>query len=212
MHSTRKEILGLLKKRGPMTVRELSESLGITPMGVRQHLATLERDAYVAVEGVRRGQGRPSRIYAITPEGDDLFPRTYQQFTVAILDSLQTLAGEDQVARVLDLCKDRNLESYRQRMEGKGFSEKIIELARIRDEEGYVAEWKQVDPETFLLIEHNCPIRFVAGRFQQACRCELDLFAEVLGAEVERTHHIVNGEPYCCYVIRRRQEAGRPQK
>ena len=76
MTTTRREILSLIKRRGSMTVQELSRTLQITPMGVRQHLAILERDGYIHSNGIRRGQGRPSRLYAISPDGDKLFPRT----------------------------------------------------------------------------------------------------------------------------------------
>src|SRR4029079_536674 len=41
---TRQEILALLRRRGQMTATELSERLGIGAVGVRQHLALLERD------------------------------------------------------------------------------------------------------------------------------------------------------------------------
>ncbi|HYM70676.1 MAG TPA: winged helix-turn-helix transcriptional regulator, partial [bacterium] len=77
--TTRGEILSLIKRHGPLTVQELSRRLEITPMGVRQHLAILERDGQLRSDGVRRGQGRPSRVYSITPEGDKIFPRTYEE-------------------------------------------------------------------------------------------------------------------------------------
>ena len=202
MQSTRREILTLLKMRGPMTVKELSKSLGITAMGVRQHLATLERDGYVAPGGVRRGQGRPSRIYMLTPLGDDLFPRTYQQFATAILEDLRALDGEAKVMKVLEKRKERLLEEYRERLKGRGAAEMVAELARIRQEEGYLAEWKQVDANTYLLVEHNCPIRSVADHFQYACHLEQALFSEVLGAEVNRSNHILKGEPSCSYTIK----------
>ena len=44
---TRQEILDLLRRRGQMTAAELSESLGIGAVGVRQHIALLERDGLV---------------------------------------------------------------------------------------------------------------------------------------------------------------------
>jgi DNA-binding transcriptional ArsR family regulator len=40
---TREQILALLRRHGTMTAAELSESLGIGAVGVRQHLALLDR-------------------------------------------------------------------------------------------------------------------------------------------------------------------------
>src|SRR5437588_10475712 len=75
MTSTRREILSLIKRNGPMTVQELSRRLEITPMGVRQHLAILERDGVIASDGIRRGQGRRSRLYDISSEAHNAVPR-----------------------------------------------------------------------------------------------------------------------------------------
>ncbi len=207
--TTRREILSLIKRRGPMTVQELSRSLEITPMGVRQHLAILERDGHVRSNGIRRGQGRPSRVYSITVEGDKIFPRTYEQVATSLLDDVKSLDGEAKVAAVFEHRRKRQLEEYRARMAGKEFPDKIAALTALRDEEGYLAEHEQVDKDSFVLIEHNCPIRTVADAYRQACACEMTLFADALGAEVTRTDYILAGAPHCRYVITRPRETGR---
>ncbi len=207
--TTRRQILSLIKRRGPMTVQELSRSLEITPMGVRQHLAILERDGHVASSGVRRGQGRPSRMYSITAEGDKMFPRTYEQIATALLDDLAAMDGDAKVTELFEHRRKRQVEQYRGQMGGKELAEKVAILARLRDEEGYLAECSQQDKDTFVLIEHNCAIRAVADAHRQACACELALFAEALGAEVVRTDHILAGAPHCRYVITRPREGAR---
>jgi predicted ArsR family transcriptional regulator len=207
--TTRREILSLIKRRGPMTVQELSRSLEITPMGVRQHLAILERDGHVRSNGIRRGQGRPSRVYSITLEGDKVFPRTYEQVATALLDDVKALDGEAKVSAVFEHRRKRQLEQYRARMAGKEFPEKVAALTALREEEGYLAEHEQLDKDSFVLIEHNCPIRTVAEAYPQACACEMTLFVDALGAEVTRTDHILAGAPHCRYVITRPRETSR---
>jgi predicted ArsR family transcriptional regulator len=206
MSATRQEILSLIKRRGPMTVQELSRTLDITPMGVRQHLAILERDGHVQSKGIRRGQGRPSRLYGISPDGDKLFPRTYEQLAQTMLDDLRALGGEEKITELFEHRRKRLLDQYRTRMTGRDFREKVAVLAKARDEEGYLAEHAQLDRDRFVLIEHNCPIRTVAEAHNQACRCEMTLFAEALGADVIRTDHILAGAPHCRYVITRPRE------
>ena len=207
--TTRREILSLIKRRGPMTVQELSRSLEITPMGVRQHLAILERDGHVRSNGIRRGQGRPSRVYSITLEGDKVFPRTYEQVATALLDDVKALDGDAKVSAVFEHRRKHQLEQYRARMAGKEFPEKVAALSTLRDEEGYLAEHEQLDKDTFVLVEHNCPIRTVAEAYRQACACEMTLFADALGTDVTRTDYILAGAPHCRYVITRPREAGR---
>ena len=199
--TTRQEILALLKRRGPMTVQELSRSLEITPMGVRQHLAILERDRFVASDGIRRGQGRPSRLYAITPGGDRTFPRTYEHAAVTVLRDLAALDGEAKVVALFEYRRQRDVAHYREVFAGKDLAGRVAALARLRDRDGYLAESQQLDGGAFAVIEHNCPIRAVAEAHPGACACESALFAEALGAEVVRTHHILAGAPQCRYVI-----------
>ncbi|HEV2284275.1 MAG TPA: winged helix-turn-helix transcriptional regulator [bacterium] len=100
--TTRQGTLALIKRRCPMTVQELSRSLAITPMGVRQHLAILERDGQVRSGGLRRGQGRPSRVYGITAEGDKTFPRAYEQTAVDLLGDLAALDGQAKVGALFE--------------------------------------------------------------------------------------------------------------
>ena len=206
MTATRREILALIKRNGPMTVQELSRRLAITPMGVRQHLAILQRDGYVQSNGTRRGQGRPSRLYGISAEGDKLFPRTYEQLAQTVLDDLRAVGGDASVDQVFEHRRKRLVEQYRARMAGREFRDKVALLAKARDEEGYLAEHAQLDRDRFILIEHNCPIRAVAEAHEQTCRCEIALFRDALGAEVVRTEHILSGAPHCRYVITRPRE------
>ncbi len=152
MTSTRREILSLIKRRGPMTVQELSRTLEITPMGVRQHLAILERDGFVHSAGIRRGQGRPSRLYGITPEGDKLFPRTYEQLAQSLLDDLRAVEGEEKLDALFEHRRKRILEQYRARLAGKELRERVAILADARTEEGYLAEHQQIGRDRFVLM------------------------------------------------------------
>jgi predicted ArsR family transcriptional regulator len=69
MHSTKAEILALLKRNDGSSVDELATALNLAPMTVRQHLTTLERDALVHADEVRRPTGRPHYRYRLTGDG-----------------------------------------------------------------------------------------------------------------------------------------------
>lgn len=69
MHSTKSEILALLKRTDGATVDDLATSLNLAPMTVRQHLTALERDALVRSSEVRRATGRPHYVYSLTDDG-----------------------------------------------------------------------------------------------------------------------------------------------
>ncbi|NIA15253.1 MAG: metalloregulator ArsR/SmtB family transcription factor, partial [Nitrospiraceae bacterium] len=59
---SRIKIIALLKRKGPLGVNELSESLGITPSAVSQHLKVLRYAGLVRSE--RKGYWLPYEIDA----------------------------------------------------------------------------------------------------------------------------------------------------
>ncbi|NOZ27930.1 MAG: transcriptional regulator [Chloroflexi bacterium] len=203
---TRRRILVELKKAGGLTCNELAERLGITSMGVRRHLITLERDGLVYYTTVQRGLGRPSHVYHLTELAEELFPKNYGQLTNELLSYIEQLEGEEKVWELFQRRARRRVQRALARTGGLSFPEKVFELARILEEEGYLAEAEQVDEDTFLLREYNCAIHQVAQRFPQACGTELEFFQAVLPeATIHREHHMISGEPYCGYRIVRRE-------
>src|SRR5438046_10227589 len=79
---TREQILALLRRHSTMTAAELSDALGIGAVGVRQHLALLDRDGLVHTTGVRGGVGRPSHLYALPDDAETLCPKRCEEMMV----------------------------------------------------------------------------------------------------------------------------------
>jgi DeoR family suf operon transcriptional repressor len=203
MPETRRRILELLKRNGPMTAEELSRALGLPPMGVRGQLASLERDGFVSHRAVPKKLGRPSYAYALTGLGDELFARTYAQFALSVLETIRALDGAQAIERLFEARTELLAAQYRSRMDGKPLRERVAELAKIRTEEGYMADWEELDQNIFLLKEHNCAICHIARQCPTACGHELELFRRVLDdAEVTREKHMLKGDWACTYVIR----------
>lgn len=200
---TRERVLNFLKLKGSMTADQIAAELGITSMGVRRHLITLERDGLLQYRVKQRGQGRPGFVYSLTEQGDEFFPRTYPQLANSLLDTVRALYGDKGVERLFDKRTEELSKQYRERLAGKNLQDKVTELAKIRSEEGYMADWEAIDEKTLVLREHNCAICLIAKKCQSACSHELDLFKKVLtDADVTREEHIVKGDKMCTYVIR----------
>lgn len=207
--STRQDILEILKRRGSQTVEDLASAVGITPMGVRQHLAILEKDGLVSASSVRRGMGRPSYLYSLTERALELFPRNYQGFARSLLADIAAHEGPSMVTELFARRAGRLEQSYQERLRGLGLREKVAELARLLETNGNMADWQELNPDTFVLHEHNCGILGVAREFPEACRQELALFERVLQADVERLDAQSEGAHQCQYLIRRRANKNR---
>ena len=203
---TRRQILELLRRRGQMTAAELSDVLGIGAVGVRQHLALLERDNLVHTVGVRRGMGRPSHLFALTAAADALFPHRYDHFAMDALAYVQALGGADAVEQLFTQRRAKLRAQLQAHIAGQPFEQQVIRLAEMLTEQGYMCECEQHSDGSFELIEHNCPVDCVARDFPQACSHEVTLYEEVLGVPVTQETTIARGANSCRYRIMPPQE------
>src|SRR5215467_10131803 len=201
---TRRAIVKLLKTEGAMDAAQLATRLHLTAMAVRQHLYQLQREKLVTAEERPVPLGRPAQYWQLTREADRLFPDAYAEVSPALIEAVGDAFGEAGLKRVLQSRYARQRADYSTRI-GRSLplKKKVRELARIRAQEGYMAEVKPLGKGAFLLAENHCPICAAATACQGFCTTELDLFRAVLGpgVVVERTQHIVSRDRRCAYRI-----------
>jgi predicted ArsR family transcriptional regulator len=205
---TRRRILEQIKKRGEARAEEVATHLGISVQGTRQQLTALERDGLVGHTERRDGLGRPKYVYALTAAGDALFPRNYGELANELLAYIQ---DEDPtlVERIFERRAQRRLANARARTAGLAFADKVQEVARILDEDGYLADFEERADGSFLIREHNCAVLSVAMRYSHACGSELDFLRAALPeAEVTRVAHRLAGGHICAYVVTPTQAPG----
>jgi predicted ArsR family transcriptional regulator len=207
---TKRRIIERLK-RADTKVADLARALDMTEAGVRQHLDALaDHGLVVSRTGSAAGRGRPATIWALTDLAEDLFPDRHDELTVELITAVRTALGDDGLAKVIDARGEKQRTAYERALPKRGtLRARVDALARIRTEEGYVAEVVDApdgDPsggKAVLLIEHHCPICTAASSCPGLCGSELELFRAVLGPQVsiERTQHIIAGDRRCTYRI-----------
>jgi DeoR family transcriptional regulator, suf operon transcriptional repressor len=206
--ATRRELLVTLRKRGEARAEELASALGITVGAVRQHLQGLVAADLVEHREERPGPGRPRHVYRLAPAAEALFPRAYGELTVELLDYI---GDEDPelIARAFERRRRARVERTRERLAGLGFDERVAEVARVLDEDGYLADVEPLDDGAgWQIREHNCAILAVAQRYGHACGAEIAFLREVLpDADVTRVSHILTGAHACAYEVRPRAAA-----
>ena len=98
--TTRERVLSLIVTDGPVSAASLATDLGLTPAGVRRHLAQLETDGLISVHdsGTTTGmRGRPARHYVATNRGQSELSGAYPDLATQALRFLRDVAGEDAV-------------------------------------------------------------------------------------------------------------------
>jgi len=202
--TTRRAILNLLKRNGPLDVAAVSRELGLTAAAVRLQLTRLEEDGLLrhtdeVPEGGRRG--RPRHVYELTQAAEALYPKRYGDLTTELLGYL---GGPDdpRVDELFEQRRRRRVAGALPRTADLPFDEQVAALTTILDEDGYLADAERLPDGSWRITEHNCAILTVAHGFSQACASELAFIREALpGATVRRVAHLMDGAHVCAYVV-----------
>jgi predicted ArsR family transcriptional regulator len=194
-NSTRGQIITLLR-RASRTVEELAQALDLTDNAVRAHLATLERDGVVQQHGVRRGSGKPSYVYDLTPEAEQLFPKSYGTVLHELLDVLNEQIPVEQI--------DAIMRAVGRRMATKGSTptgdlrKRLEHAVDILNELGGLAELEQRNG-TYIINGYSCPLAAAVPGHPQVCSLAETLLTELIGVPVQE--HCSRGHPLQCHFV-----------
>jgi predicted ArsR family transcriptional regulator len=180
--------------------------MAISGMGVRRHLTALAGEGLVETAAcASAGPGRPPTGWRLSAAGRELFPRRYDVLAIDLIDDL----GPEELAGALARRNGRQVAEYQAALAPcADLGQQVAEVAHLRDQAGYQAEWSPGEGGTLVLTENNCAIHRVAEHHPAVCTMELSLFREVLGPDVEvtRVSHAMAGDAACTYCIRPRTE------
>ena len=191
-------------------LKELADVMKISRMAVHKHLSVLQNRGLVESIEIRESSvGRPKMMYQLTSQSKSIFPKSYSAIATHALDFIERNMGKGGVERVLRDRQDDLFDKYYKNLKDLDFDKRVKELARIRDEEGYMAESKKeskLSSRRHVLLEYNCPIIHIAEKHWEACSVETELFEKLLGADIETTHRAAQGDLICKFVIKEKKE------
>ncbi|OBY03906.1 transcriptional regulator [Rhizobium leguminosarum bv. trifolii] len=196
-------ILILIKTDGPQLAAAIGDALGISGEAARQQLSKMAEEGLVEpVTVAAAGRGRPRQLWHLTAGGNRQFPDGHAELTANLLGTLVEQLGAAALDTVISAREAETLQRYRQELgEAHDLASRIEGLAGIRTREGYMADhWQEADG-SFMLVENHCPICAAATVCAGFCRSELETFRAVLGADIERSEHILAGARRCAYRI-----------
>ncbi|ASS53899.1 helix-turn-helix transcriptional regulator [Rhizobium leguminosarum] len=196
-------ILILIKTDGPQLAAAIGDALGISGEAARQQLSKMAEEGLVEpVTVAAAGRGRPRQLWHLTASGNRQFPDGHAELTANLLGTLVEQLGAAALDTVISAREAETLQRYRQELgEAHDLASRIEGLAGIRTREGYMADhWQEADG-SFMLVENHCPICAAATVCAGFCRSELETFRAVLGADIERSEHILAGARRCAHRI-----------
>jgi predicted ArsR family transcriptional regulator len=183
-------------------------------MGIHKHLVILQQRGLVESIEIRGNVGRPRMVYQLTSQSKTVFPRSYSAIATHALDFIERNMGKEGIEKVLRERQNELFDQYYKRLKNLDFDKQVKELAKIRDEEGYIAESKKdknnnnsgSDWGKHTIFEYNCPIIHIDEKHWEVCATETELFEKLLGANIETTHRIAKGDSICKFMIKQKRE------
>jgi len=195
----RSDILVVLRKEQPLTMRALADHFGLTANALRRHLTELVDAGLVVYRREIRGQGAPTFAYSLSDAGEALFPRAYIDPLVDALESLRAREGTEAVVALFRKRWDTMAESAMPRLVTLPLHERAPLLAELLTAESYMSEAIAGLGDDTTIRHHNCAVREIALRFPEVCSAEAEFIETVLGAPVERRAHLKDGCRACEY-------------
>lgn len=196
--STRSRLISLLR-RNTSTVEELATALGVTDNAVRAQLTSLERDGVIRQAGLRRGAGKPSFAYALTPEFEPTLSKAYTPVLVRLLQQLAEQLPEKQLVGLLRQVGRRWAAELPK--PGGDFPARVAAAAALLNELGGVAEVEEAEGRC-TIRGYNCPLAVAVRQNPRVCLAVEALLSELLGTSV-REHCDRSGERMrCCFEVR----------
>src|SRR4051794_33038186 len=196
--TTRGKVL-LLLCRGPRTVNELMDELGVTDNAVRAQLANLQADGLVQQLGLRPGTRKPHHDYELTSKARQLFPRAHEPVLRTLVDVLGERLAPREMRSVMKDVAGRLLAASVGELRERDPKRRAAEL--LRKLKG-VAQGVCVEEEGDHLQVRacGCPLASVTASPPEVCALLAEVLGEMLGTKVrERCDR--KGSPRCCFEI-----------
>ena len=200
--TSRGRIVGLLR-RGPLTVENIASEIGVTTNAVRSLLTAMERDGLVHRVGKRRrGATRPSHLFELTPEVQQLLSRAYVPLFSTLLHvmaSRQMVPGINKIMRetgralAAQLAQPNRLDRQPLPIRVQGASELLnAELGAVTEVVKANGGW--------VIQGAACPLSALTGKHRAVCLAIESAVREIVGAPVKECCDRTN-RPRCCFRI-----------
>ena len=184
-------------RRGPATLDDLVNELGLTRTAVRLQLAVLERDGSVVRRGMRRGRTKPAHVYELTTQAEQRLSRAYIPVLTQLLHVLAArLSSAEFDAVMRDVGRELLAGQPRPRGPLKARAQAASDLL---NELGGLTDVSEEGPD-LMIRSHGCPLAAAAIHHPETCNAVESLVTEFVGATVRQRCDRTD-RPRCRFLI-----------
>lgn len=197
--STDRELLDLIRRRGPLTVNDMACQLGVTGTAVRNRLARLVATGLVERKAEHVGRGRPRHRYQPSVEAHKRLGQNYADLAVALWEEMMGAVADRKLRRLLfSRITDRLAEAYRARVTVDEWEGRLVQLSKLLHDRGVETEVaRDGDGLEVFLRQHSCPYYELAEADRAICALERKMFEKVLGRGLRLSQCRLDGDRSC---------------
>jgi predicted ArsR family transcriptional regulator len=200
LDSARGRIVTLLQ-HGGLTVDDIASRLELTANGVRAHLTGMERDGVVRRAGQRRGATRPSSIFELTPEVQQMLSGAYVPLLIQLVRLLTNNWPPADVDRFMRKAgKGLAAEVAAAGRAGRGLRARVKAASDLMNEQ--LGAVTHVEENGHIVIRGaSCPLAALTGTHPAVCLAMESFVGELIGNAVVRERCERGERPRCCFEV-----------
>jgi predicted ArsR family transcriptional regulator len=169
--TTKQKIMEILLE-GPRSLGEITDKLQIQKSAVRIHLESLQSEKAVESHFKIERLGRPRKIYSLTENGRELFPRKYDLILSLILKKITETNGKEHARKIIESIADDIATNIRYEIEKNGnssldsFEESLKIFNSASNEMGFASFITKERDGKYSVLSKNCILHKVALKHQ----------------------------------------------
>lgn len=201
----RAHILEIIKRDGPQNADQLAERLALSKTATRAHLVRLlDQGSIERLDAEATRPGRPTIRYALSAEGDALFPTSDADILTELIRFLMAKSdAAELVEQFFDGLWTRRREELHAALRAAGPPYDDVQqreaLLALLETHGFMPTLDlAVDRDALVLRACHCPFPAAVRATRIPCRLEAAFLSESLGRPLERAVWMDGDEERAC--------------
>jgi predicted ArsR family transcriptional regulator len=207
LDSSRGRVVAILRT-GALTADDIASKLGVSRSAIRAQLTGMERDGVVRRAGRRPGTTRPSHVFELTPEVEQLLSSAYVPLLTQLVDVFAAGLPGDQLETMLRHAGKRLADELSGGRRPSGNLAARVAMASEMMNEQLGAMTHVEGNGRYVIRGVGCPLAALTGKHPGVCLAMESLVAEVVGVSVRECCDR-SERPHCCFEIQRRGRSRR---
>jgi DeoR family transcriptional regulator, suf operon transcriptional repressor len=196
------DILRVIQRRGPQSIKSLEAELGVTTNAIREQIQYLLAEGLIMSDKLRGGAGRPAHVYSLSEKGQGLFPQSYDLLLKLLLEEIARADGADRAQQLLNAVGARLAEDVVGGERSVTLTQQLEHVSSALDQRGIpIAIFEGADGVA--LQEWSCPFYSLAREMPGVCEMEQHMLEHALGARVTIAERMIDGHAGCKFMIER---------